>query len=213
MFLYILLIFPHWGPCVRAGLEGIWAGICINTLYIITLNEYTCVYVQIRTLVIFKSKLLQWQIESGLREGFVHQTSLDIPSQLLQLKARPRTCKRQPGNLRFRLQAASVRWRFHHDIVQSNAPPKMSWIQMHQRQRQLRYASTKPPTMGPRTKPPTNEKTTYATAHCWVSASHISAHSQGGGTFCGRKTAQARQTTRGPKLCQSGGKLPDVHEE
>lgn len=109
MFLYILLIFSHWGPCVRAGLEGIWAGICINTLYIITLNEYMYVYVKIRTLVIFKSKLLQWQIEPGLREGFVHRTSLDIPSQLLQLKARPGTCKRQPGNLRFRLQAASVR--------------------------------------------------------------------------------------------------------
>ena len=94
----------------------------------------------------------------------------------------------------------------HHDIVQSNAPPKMH-------QRQLRHASTKPPAMGPRTEPLTDEKTIYATAYCWVSASHISAHSQGGGTFCGRKAAQARQTTRGPKLCQSGGKLLDVHEE
>lgn len=52
MFLYIPLIFSHWGPCVRAGFEG------INTLYIITLNVYTYVYVQIRTLVIFKSTLM-----------------------------------------------------------------------------------------------------------------------------------------------------------
>jgi hypothetical protein len=40
------------------------------------------------------------------------------------------------------------------------APPKMSWIQMFQRQ--ARNCSTKPPTMGPSTEPPTEEKTMKA---------------------------------------------------
>ena len=42
-------------------------------------------------------------------------------------------------------------------------------------QRQSRYSSEKPPTTGPRTEPPTDEKTTKATAYCWLSDSHISA--------------------------------------
>lgn len=41
--------------------------------------------------------------------------------------------------------------------------------------RQLRYASVKPPTMGPRMEPPTDEKTTKATAYCCVSDSQRSA--------------------------------------
>ena len=44
---------------------------------------------------------------------------------------------------------------------------------MHQRH--ARYSSTKPPITGPRTEPPTDEKTTKATAYCWRSASHKSA--------------------------------------
>ena len=52
-------------------------------------------------------------------------------------------------------------------------PPKISWIQMLQRQ--SRKASEKPPTTGPRIEPPTEENTTKATAYCWCSASHRSA--------------------------------------
>ena len=42
-------------------------------------------------------------------------------------------------------------------------------------QRQSRKFSENPPTTGPRTEPPTEEKTTKATAYCWLSESHISA--------------------------------------
>ena len=42
------------------------------------------------------------------------------------------------------------------------APPKLSWIQIFQSQ--ARYCSTNPPTIGPKTEPPTEEETMKS---CW----------------------------------------------
>ena len=54
------------------------------------------------------------------------------------------------------------------------APPKISCIQMFHLQ--ARNSSTKPPTIGPRTEPPTEEKTMNATAYCWLSLQELALH-------------------------------------
>ena len=51
--------------------------------------------------------------------------------------------------------------------------PKINCIQIHHLHG--KNCSTKPPTTGPKTEPPTLEKTIKATAYCWLSDSKISA--------------------------------------